>query len=190
MRKAPRSVRWQDAEQRPTRGDPSQRALENADAELACEQIGHREGRERLGLAQVGAEQNAGGDDAGRFQNSPEGAGWAVQNRDRVAHERQDRAQRIEWLAVLGHGEVTGLPSRCRPQLRQVRRKSLLQLAGPARSDEGGPRRAPAQVDQQARSVGLRTGAGQRCRRGLRSARAADRANEDEAAAHRPGGLA
>jgi hypothetical protein len=66
-RKTARSLRRQDAEQRPARGDPSQRALEDTDVEVAVNEIGHREGRERRGLVQVGTEQNAGGGDAGRF---------------------------------------------------------------------------------------------------------------------------
>lgn len=112
-----------------------------------------------------------------------------MDDRDRLAQQGQRRAHGLE-CRLIGDGEVADLPARGGAQPRQVNRQPLLQLTRSDRCDEGGARRAAADVDQQAGAVGLGAGADERRGGGLRAARPADRGSEDRRRAHRPAGLA
>lgn len=109
---------------------------------------------------------------------------------DRVAHERQRRAQALADVVGIGQGDVAGLPARGRAQIRQVDGDSLLQLTRPRRGEQGRTQRAAAHVDEQAGAIGLRAGAGEGGRGGLRAAGVPERGDEDHASAHLCPGLA
>jgi hypothetical protein len=150
-----RSLRRQDAEQCTPCRHPGKGALENADGESAIEQIAHSEGGEGPVRSQIGAEQDAGGIDAGGEQNVLEKRRRHMQSRCRVADQRQRRAYVLEGIGIAANREMTSLPPRGRAHLGQVHRQSLLQLPCPARCDERGTGRTPAEVDQQARTIWL-----------------------------------
>jgi hypothetical protein len=153
-------------------------------------QIAHREGEERAIGGEAGAEQSSAGLDARHLQNVLEKPRRHVQHGDRLAHEWQRRQQPLERFRIAGNREVTRFAPRSDAQLWQVRGQPLLQLTGPARSEQGRPRRPATDVDQQARTIWLRPSAGERrgCR--PRSIRGTNCRGEDDAPLHRPAGLA
>jgi hypothetical protein len=189
-RQAPRGLRRQDTEQRPPGGHPGEGSLEDADEQVSLAHISHHERCDRTIRGEIGAEQDATGLDALKSQDVLKQSRRNVQHRYRVTHERQRCRQPLESLDIARDRQVAGAASRGNPQLRQVHGQPLLQLAGTARGDQGRPRRAAADVDQQARTIRLRRRADQRRRRGPRSAYRANRGDENHPPVHRPLGLA
>jgi hypothetical protein len=154
-----RRVQGQDAEERAPRRHPCQRALQHADAQVALTQLAHDQGGEGPIDSEVGTEQNTADAETG-VEEITAGSRRNVERRDRLADERQDGSNGPVPLLVRIDRQVTGLPPRRCPQGGRVHREPLLQLARPARRDQGRTRRAAADVDQETRSVGLRAGAG------------------------------
>jgi len=153
-------------------------------------QISHREGEEGTAGGEISAEENGTGLNARQLQSLLEEPRQHVQRDDRLAHERQRRRQQFEPVGIARNREMTRATPRGHSQLRQVCGQPLLQLAGPARSDQGGPRRPATDVNHQARAIRLRPRAGERCGGGPRSIGGANRRDENNATPHRPAGLA
>ncbi len=116
--------------------------------------------------------------------------GRSVQDRDRLADERQGGADALTTLLVRRDGEMTGLTPGGSSQPGEVERKPLLELARPTGRDQGRTGWPAADVDQEAGAVGLGAGTGKRRGGGARAARRADRGDQDDRAAHGPAGLA
>jgi hypothetical protein len=113
-----------------------------------------------------------------------------MEHRDRIADEWQGGPNALEALLAELDRQVAGLPPRRRPRRGQVHREPLLQLTRAARGDQGRPRRATADVDQEARPVVLRAGAGERGGGRARTARRPHRSDRDDATVHGLPGLA
>jgi hypothetical protein len=134
----------------------------------------HDERRERPVGLELSTEQNAPGLDSLKAQNVLEEHWRNMQHRDRLAHERQHGGQALERFSIARQREVTGPSPRGHSKLRQMHCQPLLQLACATGSHQCGPRRAGADVDEQAGIIGLRARTGKRGRRGPRSSRRAD----------------
>ncbi len=130
--------------------------------------------------SEIGLEQDAGVLDASLGQGRLKHTRRRVHDGNRVANERQRRADVLEGLGIAGRdGEVTRLPSRGGTQSRQVNRQSLLQIPRSARGDQRRARRTAADVNQEARTIRLRTRAGEGCGSGSRTGRPADGRHDD-----------
>jgi hypothetical protein len=187
---ASRPVGRQGAEQRTPGGHPGKRFLQHPDRQVALAELPDHECRERPVGFEIGAEQDSTGVDSRNPQDLLEQARRRVQHGDRLAHERQHGGQALEGLRVPWHREVARPSPRGDPKLGQVHRQPFLQLARAAGSDQGRPRRAATDVDEEARAIRLRARAGKGGCRGPRSARRTESGNEDDLPAHRPAGLA
>jgi len=187
---AARRVGRQDAEQRAPGRHPGKRLLQYPDKQIALMELPYHEGRERpLGL-EIRAKQDAAGLDARDPQSILEKTGRQVQSGDRLTRQRQHRGQALEPFGIAWHDEVARRSPRGRPQLGQVRRQPLLQLARPAGSHKGRPWRPTADVDEEAGTIGLRVGTGKRRGRRPRSTYRTNRGDKDDPTVHRPTGLA
>jgi hypothetical protein len=153
-------------------------------------ELPHDERRQRPVGLEIGTEQDAAGLDSSKAQNVLEERWRNVQHRDRLAHERQRGGQALECFRLLRHRQVTCPSPRGRPQLGQVRRQPLLQVARPAGGHQCRPRPPTANIDEEAGTVGLRARAGKRRGRRPRSACRADRGDKDDPTVHLPAGLA
>jgi hypothetical protein len=138
----------------------------------------------------VSAEHYPAGLDPRTLQNILKQDGRDMQHGNRVAYKRQRSGQTLERSGITRNREMTRPAARSGSQLRQVHGQPLLQLPGPARSDQGWSRRPPTDVNEQAGTIGLRSGAGKRRSGGPRSIRGTDRRDENDAPPHRPAGLA
>lgn len=110
---APGRVRGQDAEERPPGRHPGQRPLQHPDAELAIAQLGHNQGGESSIDREIGAEQNAADVRARGAENLTAGCRRQVQDRGRLAHEWQRRADARQAPFVGLDREMTGLTPGC-----------------------------------------------------------------------------
>lgn len=156
---------------------------------MAVEQLGHDQSSERSIGGQIGPDQDPADSEAGGEQVAA-ASRRRMEHRDRLANERKRRPNSLQPLPIGLNRQVTGLPPRRRAQLRQVESEALLQLARTARRDQGRARRPPADVDEEARAVGGRAGAG-KCRGGsARPARRANRGDDDDSTVHGAAGLA
>jgi len=187
--KTTRCIRGQHAEERSSRRYPRQRPLQHPDEQAALTKLAHDEGGERPVHDEVGTEQNTVDAKAG-VEKVATGSRRNVEHRDRVADERQGGPNVLQALLAEVDRQVAGLPPRRCPQRGQVHRKPLLQLARPARGDQGRARRPATGVDQEARPVGLRAGTGERGGGRARAASFPHGGDEDNAAAHRSLGIA
>lgn len=113
-----------------------------------------------------------------------------MQDRCRVADQRQRRAYALERIGITADREMTRLPPRGRAHLGKVHRQSLLQLPRPARGKQGGTRSPAADIDQEARAIRLGGRTSQGRGGGPGSLRRRHRANENDPPAHRLAGLA
>jgi hypothetical protein len=187
---AARRLRRQDAKQRAPSRHPGERSLQDPNREVALVQIAHSEGEERTICSEIGAKQDRPRLDARYPQDVLDEARRNVQHRNRVAHERQRRWQPLESLGIARNREVARPAPRSGSQLRQVHGQPLLQLTRPTRGDQGRPRRAAADVDQQTWAIGLRAGTGKRRGGSPRSACGTDGGHENDPSVHRSAGLA
>lgn len=162
--------------------------FEHPDEQVFPAKLADHHCRERSIGSEVGAEQDAADVEVGTEEIAA-GLRRDVKHRDRVANERQGGPDPVVTLLSKADGEVADLTPRCRPQRGQVDRQSLLQLPGAARRDQGRARRATADVDEQARAIGLGSGAGEGRSCGPRSARRANRGDDDDATVHGCAGL-
>ena len=108
-----------------------------------------------------------------------------MEDRHRLADERQRGAHALAAVVARLDREVAGLTARRRPQRRQVTREPLLQLAGPAGSEQGRARRASADVDQETSAIGLGRRRRRAPRQRARDPGRADRGDEDGRSASR-----
>lgn len=187
---ATRRIGRQDTKQSPPGRHPGKRLLQHADRQATQPKLPHRESGERAVGLEIGTEQDAAGLNPLNAQRILEEARRHVQHGERLAHERQHRRQSHQTFDVRGQRQVTRPSPRGRPQLGQVHRQPLLQLACPTGSHQGRPWWATADVDEEAGAIGLRAGAGKRCGRGPRSACRADGDNNEDPPVHLPAGLA
>lgn len=164
QRQAARDARRQDTEQRPARRDPAQRLPQDLRAQSTTDQIANRESGEGTILVEIGTEHCPSGPDTEIGKRRLKPCRWQMDNRNRVADQRQRCAHALERLRLVSDGEVASLSTRSRPQLWQVNRQPLLQIARGGRCNQGRTRRPAADVDQQTRPIRLRTGAGERRR--------------------------
>jgi hypothetical protein len=190
MWQAARRLGRQHAKQSASGGHPGKRLLQHADKRVTLLKLPHHEGDERPVSREISAEQHSAGIDSPDAQHVLKEPRRHVQNGDGLAHQRQRRGQILEPFGIARHREMTGPSSRSHPQLGQVHRHPLLQLARPTGSHQGRPRRAATDVDEEAGTIWLRGGAGKRRGSGPRSARRTDGGNENDPAVHRPAGLA
>jgi hypothetical protein len=102
--------------------------LQDFGAQPTAGQITDHERGEGTILVEVGAEHRACGPDAGIGERFLEPRGRQVDNRNRVADQRQRRTHALKTFRLIDC-EVAGLPTRGRAQVRQVNREPLLQLA-------------------------------------------------------------
>jgi len=109
--KAPRGSARQDAEQRTAGGNPPQRLLQALGAEAMADQIADRESAESAIPVEIGAQNRAGGPDAGIGERLLKPRLRQVDHGDRVADQRQRRTHILERLQVVGDGEVASLPA-------------------------------------------------------------------------------
>lgn len=126
---APSSIARQDAEQGAAGWNPGEGPLEHADGEAAIEQVANGEGGERAVGGEVGAQQSPTWADTRLSERRLEQRRRQMQDRNRVADQRQRRAHPIKAVGVVGDDQVTGLPPRSSPQPRQVCGEPLLQLS-------------------------------------------------------------
>jgi hypothetical protein len=89
-----------------------------------------------------------------------EQGGRYVQHGNRVPDQGQRRPQALEVRGAGGDREVAGLSPGGGTPLGQVDGEPLLQLTSTRRRNQGWPRLASADVDQQPGAIGLRAGAG------------------------------
>jgi hypothetical protein len=97
---------------------------------------------------EVGAEERAGRPDVLPSQQRLQPRGREVDGGDGVADQGQRRPHQLEYPILVGNCEVASLPARSSPQLRQVGRKPLLQLARAGRCDQGRAGRPAGDIDQ------------------------------------------
>ena len=127
--------------------------LQDLRAQATADQIANRERGEGTVLAEVCSEHRAGGPDAGAGERLLKSRRRQVNNRDRVANQRQRRTHALERLGLVRDGKVAGLPTRSGARIRKVNGEPLLQPSGAGRGDQGRTRRPPADIDQQSRPV-------------------------------------
>ncbi len=152
-RQATRSRGRHRAEQRPPGGDPGERPLEDRHAKATVKQVTDREGRQSAVGVEVGAQQDAGGADAGLPQRILQACRGEVDDDHRLAYERQRRPYRVERARVVIDREMAGLPSRGGSQPRQVGGEPLLELAGPVEETSvGRGARPPTSISRPGRS--------------------------------------
>ncbi len=163
--------------------------LQHSHDQISLAQLAHDHGRERAIDRQVSPEQDPADVKTGAQEVAAQPR-RNVKHRDRVADERQGGLDPFVSHLTGIDGEVTSLAPRRRSQRGQMDREPLLQLACTARRDQGRARRPRADIDEEARPVGLGAGAGERRGRGPRSARRADRGDDDDATVHGSAGLA
>ena len=145
----------QNAEQCATGRNPGDRALEDPDGEAAFGWDAHGKGDEWAIRCEVRAQQDAGRLNTGIQKGGLETSRRQVDDGNRVTHERQRSPHLLESIGVVADGEMAGLPARGGSQPRQMDGEPLLQLPRCRRGDEGRPRRAGADIDQQAGTIGL-----------------------------------
>jgi hypothetical protein len=185
----PERVRGQNAEESASRRNPRQRPLQHTDEQAALVQLAHDQGGEGPIGGEVGAQQNA-AEPATGVEELTTGSRRNMEHRDRFADQWQGGSNAAVAVPISVDPQVTGLaPRRCR-QRGKVHRKALLQFTCTARRDQRRTRRAAADVDQETRSIGLRTSTGKRSGGRPRAARRPRRGDHDDAAAHRSLGLA
>ncbi len=148
-RKTTWSNRRKDAEQRTTSWDPPKRVLEDLGTQPATDKIANRQRGEGAIGVEIGAQHRAASPDACIGERHLKPRRWQVDDRDRVANQRQRRTHALERLGLVRDGKVAGLPTRGGARIRKVNGEPLLQFARARRGDQGRTRRPAADVDQQ-----------------------------------------
>lgn len=103
--------------------------LRDLRAQATANEIANRESGQSTVQVEIGTEQPGGESDAGIGQRLLKPRRGQVDDGDRVADQRQRGAHVLERLRIVGYGEMTRLPTRCRAQPRKVNGEPLLQLA-------------------------------------------------------------
>jgi hypothetical protein len=108
-RKAAEGRRRKDSEEGAARGNPRQRSLQHPRPQVTVEQVGDRQGGERAIGGQVGAKQGRRRADARLSERGLQERRRKVDDRGRVADQRQRRADALEGGVVDRHREMAGL---------------------------------------------------------------------------------
>lgn len=115
---APGSSGGQDAEQGAASWDPAERLLEDLGAQATADKIANRKGGESAILAKVGPEHRPRERETAVGKRLLKPGRSQVDDRDRVADQRQGRSHARERLRLVGEGQVAGLPTRGGAELR------------------------------------------------------------------------
>jgi hypothetical protein len=118
----PRSGRRQDAEQRTTGWDPAERLLQDLRAQAPADQIADRERGESAILFEIGSEHRPCEANAGIGKRCLKRRRRQVDDRNRIADQRERSPHVLERFRALRDREVASLPARGGAQLREVDR--------------------------------------------------------------------
>jgi hypothetical protein len=124
-------------------------------------QIADRERHEGAIDIEIGPKQGARRADPGILDCAPEQPGGEMDDGDRVADERQRRANRLQRRRLVRNREMTGLTARGGAALRKMGGEPLLQRTRSHRRNQGRARRLPPGIDEETGTIWAGTCAGE-----------------------------